>query len=104
MGLICQAISLIAKNDVIDPLIDPITLSNSVKIGILDAPHLRGSTVARGDIETSIVDGQCLAIDKHTLTPIPEKERINQILKYEGYPFLEEKMNRNTLQDISSQS
>ena len=33
-----------------------------------------------------------------------EKERINQILKHEGYPILGEKLNGDTVQDISSQS
>ncbi|MHA1969643.1 MAG: methionine synthase, partial [Candidatus Hodarchaeales archaeon] len=84
---ILQAICSIASDDVENPLTDPITLSRAVKIGILDAPHLRGSTAARGEIETSIEEGKCLTIDKYTLTPISEKERLLQILEREGFSF-----------------
>ena len=97
-------IYLIAENDVEDPLTDPFTLSCAVKMGILDAPHLRGSTVARGEIETSIVDGRCLAIDKHTHSPIQEVDRLNQILRSEGIPLLKERLKGEFLQEIFSQS
>jgi hypothetical protein len=89
--LILQAISLIAETGVEDPLTDPFTLSCAVKMGILDAPHLRGSTAARGEIETSIVDGRCLTVDKRTKIPIHEVDRLNQILRNEGIPLLKER-------------
>ncbi len=90
---ILQAICSIASNDVENPLTDPITLSRAVKIGILDAPHLCGSTAARGDIETSIEGGKCLTIDKYTRDPISEKERLLLILEKEGFSL--KKLNWN---------
>jgi hypothetical protein len=88
-GFILQAICNIANKNVKDPLTDPISLSNAVRIGILDAPHLEGLTAARGEIETRIVGGKCLAIDKSTQTPISERERLNWILEREGFSLLE---------------
>jgi len=85
---ILQAINLIATPNVTDPLIDPLTLSAAVKFGILDAPHLRGLTVSRGDIETTLIDGKCLSIDKYTLKICSEKDRLTHILEREGYPDL----------------
>ncbi len=90
VNYILQAINLIANPNVIDPLIDPLTLSAAVKFGILDAPHLRGSNVARGDIETAIIDGKCLSVDKYTLKICAERDRLNSILDREGFPTLKE--------------
>ncbi len=45
-----------------DPFTDPKTLSQAVRNGILDAPHLRGSKFARGEIRTRIISGACEAV------------------------------------------
>ncbi len=100
VGNILQSICHIADKNVKYPLVNPTTLSNAVKIGILDAPHLRGSPVTRGGIETTIVDGKCITIDKHTQTLIHEKVRLKRILEREGFPLLEE----NGVERLSIQS
>jgi hypothetical protein len=72
-----QAIRMLAKPDTLDPLTDPTTLARAVKTGILDAPHLRDNSYARGQITTR-TDGRgaCVAIDPATGRPLSEEERI----------------------------
>jgi limonene-1,2-epoxide hydrolase len=73
-----QAIRDLAPPGTADPLTDPNTLSRAVRLGILDAPHLRNNQFAMGKINTRIINGACLAIDqsgKH----INENDRINKL-------------------------
>ena len=63
-----------------DPLTDPHVIAKAIKIGLLDAPHLRGNSYTAGKIYTSIVNGKCLAIDKHTQKPLTEQERITKLI------------------------
>jgi len=64
-----------------DPFTDPKTLSTAVEIGILDAPHLKGQPYALGYTETRPVEGGCRAINKSTGKPLPERERLNEVLR-----------------------
>jgi hypothetical protein len=56
-------IRTIADTSVADPLTDPATLAQAVKIGLLDAPQLRNNPYAAGQWQTRIVDGGCVFID-----------------------------------------
>jgi hypothetical protein len=62
-----------------DPLTDPATLGKAVRVGILDAPHLRASKIARGSIQTRIINGGCEAIDTDN-QPLPERKRLVEFL------------------------
>lgn len=62
-----------------DPLIMPEVIASAIREGILDAPDLRGSKVARGRITTAIVNGACVAVDGTTGRALTEKERIDEI-------------------------
>lgn len=62
-----------------DPLTEPKVLAKAVEIGILDAPDLLVSEIAKGQIRTAIVDGSCVSIDPEAKRPLPEKERIEKI-------------------------
>lgn len=64
-----------------DPLSDPETLTEAVRIGILDAPHLQGSKIAKGQLKTRMVSGGLYAYDEKQKKIITEKERINMLLK-----------------------
>ncbi|CAK7000752.1 cobalamin B12-binding domain-containing protein [Tissierella carlieri] len=68
-----------------DPLTDPETLTEAVRIGILDAPHLQGSQIAKGQLKTRMVSGGLYAYDEKQKKIITEKERINLLLKEAGY-------------------
>jgi hypothetical protein len=64
-----------------DPLTDPKTLATAVKIGILDAPHLRGQPCGLGLVETGPVKGGWRVINKFNGQQIPEPDRLMNILK-----------------------
>ncbi|MFA5524064.1 MAG: cobalamin B12-binding domain-containing protein [Tissierellales bacterium] len=64
-----------------DPLTDPDTLVEAVKLGILDAPQLKGNSVARGELKTRIISGALCAYDEDNARVIPEKERLENIVK-----------------------
>jgi len=74
-----EAIKKLAGPDVPDPWVDPATLARAVTVGILDAPHLKGSPIAKGQIVTRIIDGMCVAIDPPTGQPLSEAERIARL-------------------------
>jgi len=75
-----DGIRRLAESHVSDPLTDPSTLARAVNIGLLDAPHLKGSSIARGEIVTRIVDGACKAIDPATGKVLSESDRVERAL------------------------
>ncbi len=79
--VLLDAIRQIAPDGVKYPLSDPETLGKALRVGILDAPHLKGSDIAKGEMVTKIIDGSCNAIDPQTGQPISEKERIKKVLE-----------------------
>lgn len=82
--LIIQAIENLSP-DIKEPLIDAQTLVKAVELGILDAPHLVGSNIAKGQLKTRMVSGGLYAYDEKQGKIITEEERLNQILKESGY-------------------
>ncbi len=69
------------RPEIEDPLTDPDTLVEAVRLGILDAPQLKGNTVAKGELKTRMISGALFAYDEENIRIIPEKERIETILK-----------------------
>lgn len=80
-GQLLNAISALGKGKCRDPLADPETLAEAVKIGLLDAPHLKGNRYASGNIETRPVKGGIFAWDRDKGRIIPESERIARIME-----------------------
>lgn len=74
-----QAIRKLGKNNVEDPLTDPETLSEAVRRGILDAPHLKNNPFARGNIHTQIINGACEVVDGNG-NNVTEMERLSKFL------------------------
>jgi hypothetical protein len=75
-----RAVQALAIPDTVDPLTDPATLARAVKVGVLDAPHLRGNSYARGQIATWIDGrGACVTIDSATGWPLSEEVRIARL-------------------------
>jgi len=71
----------LASEGVADPLVDAVTLTQAIKTGILDAPHLKNNPFGRGKIATSVDNrGACIAVDPTTRSPISEKERIANLI------------------------
>ena len=61
-----------------DPLTDPETLAQAVKLGILDAPELEGQPEAAGVIQTRHLHGACFTVDAKGEV-IPEAKRLEII-------------------------
>jgi len=78
--ILLEAISNLADEKIDDPWIDPGTLAEAIRIGLLDAPHLKGGAWAKGCLKTKIVGGACHAINAETQSILSEKERITKIL------------------------
>ncbi len=47
------------------PLLNPTTYELAIKQGILDAPGLKGSPIARGRLHTQMIEGACCAVDEN---------------------------------------
>jgi len=62
-----------------DPLLDVKVLARSVEIGLLDAPNLRGSSHACGQVRTRAIGGAIVAIDQKG-RPLEERERIARLV------------------------
>lgn len=82
--VILEAIKKTAKPDVKDPWGDAETLTQAVKLGIMDAPQLRNNKYAKGEVVTRIVDGTCYAVDPDTGKVLSEKERLATIYERIG--------------------
>lgn len=77
-NLIIDAIRNLGKEE---PLVTPTVLEKAVKTGILDAPHLSGSTVAKGNVVTVPVEGRYVAINPTTRKVLSEKKRLATLQK-----------------------
>jgi len=77
--LLIATIRSLGYESPIDPLIEPVTYVRAVREGVLDAPHLRNNSIARGLLRTKMIDGACLAINPDTGNPIDEITRLGQL-------------------------
>jgi hypothetical protein len=84
-AVLLEAIARLAP-DHHDPYSDPSTLARAVEIGLLDAPHLRGTAAACGKVVTRMIGGACLAVDPTTGKPISEAERVERVLARSACP------------------
>jgi methylmalonyl-CoA mutase cobalamin-binding subunit len=75
-----EAIRSLAPSTVADPLCDPPTLAEAVRVGIMDAPQLKNNPYARGKIVTRIDQrGACLAVDPGSGQALPETLRLSSL-------------------------
>ena len=77
--LTLQAIHNLGSGAKEDPFTNPHNLSEAVRVGILDAPHLKNNPFAPGNIITRIVNGSCEVVDE-TGKIIAEKDRLFKYL------------------------
>ncbi len=64
--------------DVENPLVDPEVIYLAIKEGLLDAPGLKGFSVAQGNFRTEIHEGYHVTVDDDGII-LSEKERIKKI-------------------------
>jgi len=67
-----------------DPLADAAVLSDCIKRGILDAPHIVKGGEFRGTLQTRVKDGKCLAWDGKNGRVIDEKTRLEMLTGKRG--------------------
>ena len=63
-----------------DPYPSPEVMEEIIRLGILDAPDLKGSKVAKGRLVTAIIDGGCDAVDERTGKPPSERQRLTEFV------------------------
>ena len=66
-----------------DPLTDPEVLSDCIRRGIIDAPHIVKNDKFRGLLQTRVIDGKCLAWNPQTSSVMDEHARL-ELLRKEG--------------------
>jgi len=77
---IAQLSRMMGKSQDIDPLTDPDVLAEAIKVGILDAPHLKGNPYAAGQLETRCIGGGIDAWSKKEERRILESERLSRFI------------------------
>jgi len=78
-GVLIEAIRTLGGHGVEDALCDPLILARAVRVGLLDAPNLKGNPHAAGAIVCRAVDGAIQAIDPQSGQVVQERERIDRI-------------------------
>lgn len=76
--VLIDAIRRLGEGRAEDPLLDPDTLAEAVRIGLLDAPQILPSKDTRGELRTKIIGGACYAVDENGEI-LTEKERVDRI-------------------------
>lgn len=79
-NIIINSIRVLGEGISKDSLIDPDILTEAIKLGILDAPHLQGSKIAKGQLKTRLVSGGLYVYDEMEKRIITEEERMEKIL------------------------
>ena len=62
-----------------DPLTSPAVLAEAIKLGLLDAPHLKGNPYAAGLLETRTVKGAIEAVHPQTKEVLGERDRLRAL-------------------------
>jgi hypothetical protein len=75
--LVLKAIQRLGAGATADPFTDPETLAKAVAVGIFDAPQLKGSSVAPGQIKTRLWQGACRLWDEKSGQVIEEQKRLS---------------------------
>ncbi len=69
-----------------EALTNPEILAQAVKVGILDAPHLKGNPEAAGIVETRVISGAVYAVHPRTKEPLTERDRLLLLMEGERLP------------------
>ncbi len=64
-----------------DPLASPEAISQAIKQGLIDAPHLKNNQAARGEVSVKIINGAVYSYDYSEDRIISEEERLERLLE-----------------------
>jgi hypothetical protein len=65
-----------------DPLTSPRVLAKAIRLGVLDAPHLKGNPHAAGLLQTRPVNGAIEAVDPKSKRVLSERERLRALPEF----------------------
>ncbi|MFW9943696.1 MAG: hypothetical protein ACFFB7_01745, partial [Candidatus Sifarchaeia archaeon] len=74
--VLIAGIRLLGDESSRNPLVEPATYVEAVKMGVLDAPHLRNNPIALGQLRTKMSNGACVAVNHDTGEPMDEMSRL----------------------------
>lgn len=80
LDAIAQLSRMMGKSHDRDPLTDPAVLAEAIRIGIIDAPHLKGNPYAFGQLETRCIGGGIDAWSRKEERRILENERLSRFI------------------------
>jgi hypothetical protein len=63
--LLLRVLAELPEDKTPHPLLNPTTYELAIKQGILDAPGLKGNPIARGRLQTQMIEGACYAVDEN---------------------------------------
>ncbi len=80
---VIKQMTAVSGKDFEDPLNEPIFLESVVKNGIFDAPHLKGNSIALGQVKTKLYNGgyECVTAKGEL---IEDSDRIDRLLGEKG--------------------
>ncbi|MHA2314073.1 MAG: methionine synthase, partial [Candidatus Hermodarchaeia archaeon] len=64
-SLLLRVLAELPEDNALHPLLNPSTYELALKQGILDAPGLKGNSIARGRLQTQMIDGACYAVNEN---------------------------------------
>ncbi|MFX1563817.1 MAG: methionine synthase, partial [Promethearchaeota archaeon] len=64
-SLLLRVLAQLPEDKTPHPLLNPTTYKLAIKRGILDAPGLKGNPLARGRLQTQMIEGACYAVDEN---------------------------------------
>lgn len=81
LDAIVELSRMMGKSQGKDPFTNPEVLAEAIRVGILDAPHLKGNPYAAGKLETRCIEGGIDAWCKKEERRILENERLSGFIK-----------------------
>lgn len=81
-----------------EALVNPEVLAKAVKIGILDAPHLKGNPESAGLVETRVIGGAVYAVHPVGKEPLTERDRLLLLIEEGRLPSEVAKQAREILE------
>ena len=77
-GVLIQTLRALGRGEE-DPHTSPSVIAEAIRMGVLDAPHLKGNPHAAGLLQTRTVNGAVFPVDPQTKRVLTEAERLRAL-------------------------